>query len=126
MPLRSHADRPRFYHARAARRALTVRRGAGRGAAGRKGGLRRGEIFSSSSPREPRNRVRSPVIGSTGGPQEPTPGPRARAKFGPPGAMTTVVADGKPEPKPAPANAPREKTSREKTSREKTVREKHK
>ena len=48
--------------------------------------------------REPRKRVVSPEVGATGGPQEPTPKPRAAVQFGVPSAKPAVV-EAIPEPK---------------------------
>jgi hypothetical protein len=60
-------------------------------------------------PSPSRKRVKVPEVGSTGGPQAPTPRPRAGARFGPPPTKPEPV-----ETKPARADAAREKTPREK------------
>jgi hypothetical protein len=60
---------------------------------------------AAQEPRESRKRVRTPEIGATGGPQEPTPKPRAM-QFGIPSVKPAAVQPiTEPTPAPTPAKA---------------------
>ena len=67
------------------------------------------------APREPRpKRVATPEVGATGGPQAPTPKPRAAVQFGIPSAKPAVV-----EPVPEPKVEPKSETKLAKAARPK-------
>jgi len=70
------------------------------------------ESDAPEAPREPRKRIREPQVGEKGGPQAPTPRPRAAVQFGaPPSGSAVAPAPTPPAPAPKPEKAPRPKTT---------------